>query len=226
MQERGLAIHTSSAVLGLARMESGTEQGDRCWDVGRDLSVYLFDYLSEFLQPWSWETLSFLAVACGPGSFTGTRIGVTLARTLAQQLEIPLFGVSSLAAWVWFQRKGLSLHRDIAVEMAAQRGEIFGGIYRIQHSVENLPGEGVDAPGLGSGLTAVLPDGVFSEGQWQETVTHWSTPVLVLKVEEELGSSVSGVLELGAIARARGERPHWSEVLPFYGQHPVVSRAG
>jgi len=42
------------------------------------------------------KDLEGLAVTLGPGSFTGLRIGVTTARTMAQFLEIPLVGISTL----------------------------------------------------------------------------------------------------------------------------------
>jgi tRNA threonylcarbamoyl adenosine modification protein YeaZ len=42
-----------------------------------------------------WPQLARLAVATGPGGFTGTRLTVTLARTLAQQLGLPLDGFGS-----------------------------------------------------------------------------------------------------------------------------------
>ncbi|MGL4500891.1 MAG: tRNA (adenosine(37)-N6)-threonylcarbamoyltransferase complex dimerization subunit type 1 TsaB, partial [Planktothrix sp.] len=94
----GLAIHTSSPDLGLAI--SNFQDVKRCqsWALGRDLSTHLHQYLLEFIQPQTWSDLGWIAVAKGPGSFTGTRIGVVTARTLAQQLKIPVFAISSLAA--------------------------------------------------------------------------------------------------------------------------------
>jgi tRNA threonylcarbamoyladenosine biosynthesis protein TsaB len=44
----------------------------------------------------SWKDLNAVAVNKGPGSYTGIRIGVTTANTLAQTLNIPLFGFTSL----------------------------------------------------------------------------------------------------------------------------------
>lgn len=42
-----------------------------------------------------WWDIVYVAVATGVGSFTGTRVGVVLARTLGQQLDIPVYGVPS-----------------------------------------------------------------------------------------------------------------------------------
>ncbi|NJR66246.1 MAG: tRNA (adenosine(37)-N6)-threonylcarbamoyltransferase complex dimerization subunit type 1 TsaB, partial [Leptolyngbyaceae cyanobacterium CRU_2_3] len=97
-QAFALAIHTASPDLGLSLSNFAGETRHQTWSLGRALSTHLHVYLAEFLQPQTWSDLMLLAVAKGPGGFTGTRIGVVTARTLAQQLEIPLFTVSTLAA--------------------------------------------------------------------------------------------------------------------------------
>ena len=94
-----LSIHTSSPSLALA-LTPFPWVGDvsprvRCRQVGQSLSRTLHGELLELLPAPCWSSLVALAVATGPGGFTGTRLGVVLARTLAQQLQIPLIGCGS-----------------------------------------------------------------------------------------------------------------------------------
>ncbi|NJS13165.1 MAG: tRNA (adenosine(37)-N6)-threonylcarbamoyltransferase complex dimerization subunit type 1 TsaB [Microcoleus sp. CSU_2_2] len=97
----GLALHTASPELGLAISNFAGDSRCQTWNLGRDLATDLHQHLVEFLQPQTWADLAFIAVAKGPGGFTGTRMGVVTARTLAQQLEIPVFAISTLAAVAW-----------------------------------------------------------------------------------------------------------------------------
>ena len=203
MNNYGLALHTTTPELGLAISNFAGDARVAVWDLGRSLSSHLHQYLTEFIQPQTWADLMFLAVAKGPGGFTGTRIGVVTARTLAQQLDIPLFAVSTLAAVAWLSRQ----QDDIAVQMPAQRSQIFTAIYQI-------------AP-TGQGLIPLLADTVMSPVAWEQTLNNWSTPYHFIQVEGQIGASVTSMLELANLDWQQGKRPQWIEVLPFYGQHPV-----
>ncbi|MGK7925038.1 MAG: tRNA (adenosine(37)-N6)-threonylcarbamoyltransferase complex dimerization subunit type 1 TsaB [Spirulina sp.] len=208
-QTYALALHTTSSQLGLAIDNFAGDARDRVWDLQRELSTHLHPYLAEFIQPQTWENLAFLAVAKGPGSFTSTRIGVVTARTLAQQLDLPLFAISTLAGFAWSQKELLATGDRLAVEYPAKRGAIFGAIYQV-------------APHR-NGLETILPDAIATPEQWQDKRQDTDKPASILKVPPDLGATVGSILELAAIAWKQGDRPHWSQAFPFYGQHPVQS---
>ncbi|CAD5934501.1 tRNA threonylcarbamoyladenosine biosynthesis protein TsaB [Planktothrix tepida] len=208
----GLAIHTSSPDLGLAISNFQDVQRSQSWAIGRDLSTHLHHYLLEFIQPQTWLDLGWITVAKGPGSFTGTRIGVVTARTLAQQLNIPVFAISSLAAIAWKEQLQRRQNQDenlvIALEMRAQRGQLFVAIYG-------------QNPETNFGLVPLLADSVMSSQQWEQTIASWQTPYHRVKVEAGLGETAMQLLELGYLDWKLGKHSHWSEALPYYGQHPV-----
>jgi len=102
-----LALHTTTTKLELAIAEIN-QNSDRdsqvyiirkqqSWELGRELSVQLHDCLSVFVGDpdlnLAWIDFVFLAIATGIGSFTGARIGVVVARTLGEQLNIPVYGI-------------------------------------------------------------------------------------------------------------------------------------
>ena len=186
----------------------------RCdvWNLERQVSSLLHQYLIEFIKPQTWTDLAFIAVAKGPGGFTGTRIGVVAARTLGQQLDIPVFAISTLAAMAWSEKVKRSIEKDvvtttIAVQMPAQRGQIFGAIYQFTPE--------------GSELNMLLPDTVFTPEVWQGKLASWHTEYDLIEAKSGLAATVNSMLELAYLDWCLGKRPDWSEASPYYGQHPV-----
>jgi len=206
----GLAIHTASAALGLAINNFAGDKRDRVWDLGRETSNLLHQYLLEFMQPQTWGDLSFLAVAKGPGGFTGTRIGVVTARTLAQQLDLPLFAISTLAGVAWRTAKSLEKPIAISVQMQAQRNEVFGAIYQLE---QNEAGS--------SQFVCKFPETALAIADWQKVLDEWPTPYQQVIAADSIATSVTEILELAHLDWQQGQRPHWSAALPYYGQHPV-----
>lgn len=215
----GLALHTTSPQLGLMLRsidDGGADEAverHQVWDLGREVSSHLHVKLMEFISPYTWQDLSYVAVAKGPGGFTGTRVGVVAARTLAQQLEIPLFGVSTLAALAMAAQTSESPLADIAVMMPAKREQVFCAIYRADQS-------------NGSELVPIFEDEVLTEVEWTQRLEHWEKPLVRLQTAmgEGIANSVVGVSAIAHTQYQKGLRPNWSDVMPFYGQHPVVNR--
>ncbi|MDP8934579.1 MAG: tRNA (adenosine(37)-N6)-threonylcarbamoyltransferase complex dimerization subunit type 1 TsaB [Cyanobacteriota bacterium] len=222
VKKYGLALHTASRELGLAISNFAGDSRCETWNLGRSLATDLHQHLVEFIGPQTWADLAFIAVAKGPGGFTGTRMGMVTARTLAQQLDLPVFAISTLAAVAWAAppqpplAKGGLLNTEppvakggllsIALQMPAQRGQLFGAVYSVNKD---------------SGLTELFPDTVMTAESWQEKLESWENSYQLIEVGSELGSSVSSVLELAYLEWKQGSRPDWSDALPYYGQHPV-----
>jgi tRNA threonylcarbamoyladenosine biosynthesis protein TsaB len=193
----GLAIHTTSPQLGLAL---DNRQGDRSWhtwDLDRDLSNSFHSCLQEFLGSRTWQDLEWIAVAKGPGSFTSTRIGIVTARTLAQQFALPVYTVSSLAAYAWSEREHYPEDTYLALQMPATRGQWYTGIYR--------------------GNTCYQEDILVSADRWQERLDRLTIPYQRLETPSDLGFTAPDVLDLAYLERQTGKIPLWTEALPFYG---------
>ncbi|MEH2423484.1 MAG: tRNA (adenosine(37)-N6)-threonylcarbamoyltransferase complex dimerization subunit type 1 TsaB [Nostoc sp.] len=207
INKSALALHTTTPELGLAISNFASETRAQVWNLGRDLSSLIHQYLIEFIKPQTWADLSFIAVAKGPGGFTGTRIGVVTARTLGQQLDIPVFAISTLAAVAWSEAGKSQNPKILAVEMPAQRGQIFAAIYQFEPDT--------------SKLRVCLSDRVLTPEVWQKTLANWNTDYQLIQAQSGLAATVTSILELANLDWQEGKCPNWSEALPYYGQHPV-----
>ena len=75
--------------------------------------------------------LSAIAVSAGPGSFTGVRIGVAAAKTLALGLHIPLVGIPTLTALAYPYRELSS--ELLAPVINARRRQVYTALFRGEH---------------------------------------------------------------------------------------------
>ena len=66
-----------------------------------------------------------------------------------------------------------------------------------------------------------LPDTVMTLEAWQETLNSIKSPYKLVKAPEQIAYTVSDVLKLAYLQWQQKQEGSWSEVIPFYGQHPV-----
>ena len=121
-----LAFDTSSKALSLAILEDKQVLAETMINIKKNHSITLMpaiDFLMGSLD-WTPKDLDRIVVAEGPGSYTGLRIAVATAKTLAHTLNIELVGMSSLLALVPSQQEGL-----VVPLMDARRNNVYAGFY-------------------------------------------------------------------------------------------------
>ena len=127
-----LAFDTSSKALSLAILEDKQVLAETTINIKKNHSITLMpaiDFLMASLD-WTPKDLDRIVVAEGPGSYTGLRIAVATAKTLAHTLNIELVGMSSLLALVPSQQEGL-----VVPLMDARRNNVYAGFYENENPV-------------------------------------------------------------------------------------------
>ncbi|HSM38861.1 MAG TPA: tRNA (adenosine(37)-N6)-threonylcarbamoyltransferase complex dimerization subunit type 1 TsaB [Candidatus Limnocylindrales bacterium] len=98
-----IALDTASTDLSLAIADrDGSPRGEDGWTSDRRQAHETLPRLLSLLRRNGLDLAdaSALAVGLGPGSFTGLRVGLSLAKGLALALDLPLYGLASLPAWL------------------------------------------------------------------------------------------------------------------------------
>ncbi|MCL7748821.1 tRNA (adenosine(37)-N6)-threonylcarbamoyltransferase complex dimerization subunit type 1 TsaB [Halalkalibacter alkaliphilus] len=123
-----LAIDTSSFVMGIAVTEGDRTLGEVTTNIKKNHSIRLMPAIDQLMSEVDVKPneLEKIVVANGPGSYTGVRIGVTTAKTLAWSLNIPIIGVSSIAV---LAQAGRFFQGVISPIMDARRGQVYTGHY-------------------------------------------------------------------------------------------------
>jgi tRNA threonylcarbamoyladenosine biosynthesis protein TsaB len=129
---RILAIETSGQRGSIAVLNG---EGDAATVVGQTMltgerrtAQSLAPALQSLLADAAWQpdSIGLVAVAVGPGSFTGLRIGVTTAKTFAYAINAEVVGVNSLAI---LAQQAPRAEGPLWTIMDAQRGELFAACY-------------------------------------------------------------------------------------------------
>jgi tRNA threonylcarbamoyladenosine biosynthesis protein TsaB len=128
-----LAIDTSNYTLGIALLNEETVIGEYITNVKVNHSVRAMPAIEALMKDCSIspKQLTKIVVAKGPGSYTGVRIGVTIAKTLAWSLNIPIVGISSLE--ILTASVGRYFTGYISPLFDARRGQIYTGLYQYQN---------------------------------------------------------------------------------------------
>jgi len=126
---RVLAVETSSLAGGVALLDDARLVAEYVLDVGVTHSERLMSAVDRVIADarWTPRELTGLAVAIGPGSFTGLRIAISTVKGLALALDLPIAAVPTLdamaAALSWATL-------PVCPVLDARKGEVYAARYR------------------------------------------------------------------------------------------------
>jgi tRNA threonylcarbamoyl adenosine modification protein YeaZ len=124
-----LGIESATAAASAALADETGLKGEFFLHQGLPHSKQLLPVIDALMTQGGFRVgqLDGISVSSGPGSFTGLRIGMALAKGLAQGLDIPIVGISALEALAWQSALGDGL---ISPMINAFKGEVYAALYR------------------------------------------------------------------------------------------------
>ncbi len=204
-----LALHSSTETLGIGLTDLNTQKPifkKSTIKIGKDLSKYLFSSIEKIFPSISWNQIAMLTVATGPGGFTGTRLTIVFARTIAQQLKCHIEGVSSFQLMAYRLIKKLNeneIEKSFWIKQNLKHRGIVAGKYKLIKNIEKkgtIKIEELEKPHLIDEKTKIYP---------------------ALDASEDVSKDIERLLEIGVDLYTQTNKSNWSEVLPIYPTSPV-----
>ncbi|MGM0878458.1 MAG: tRNA (adenosine(37)-N6)-threonylcarbamoyltransferase complex dimerization subunit type 1 TsaB [Bacillota bacterium] len=194
---KALAIDTTNNVLGIAIVDEEQVIGEYITNLKKNHSVRAMPAIERLLSDCdlSPKQLDKIVVATGPGSYTGVRIGVSIAKTMAWSLQIPIVGVSSLEV---LASNGRFFAGVISPIFDARRGQVYTGLYQYRHN----------------GLVTVEKDQNILLVDWLNMLEARNEKVLFVgnDVEIHRGTIIKELGDKGEIAQVALHNPRPSEL--------------
>lgn len=155
-----LAVDTATSVSSVALATADRLLGEVKTDLPRTHSQRLLPLVDSLLAETGTAPgeIDLLAVARGPGSFTGLRIGIATVKGLALALDRPVVGISTLEALAHGFGAGL-----VCPVLNARLGQVYGALFRVGETPRPrclLPEQAIGVPDLLARL------GEYSEPIW------------------------------------------------------------
>ena len=214
-----LAFETSAKAASVALMENGKLLGESYQNTGLTHSQTLMVMAEDLLKQCgkAVSDLTAVAVAEGPGSFTGVRIGVAAAKGLAWGGEIACYGVSTLEAMA----RSLGVYRGYVCPcMDARRQQVYNALFYADAGVleRRTPDRAIALADLAEELK-ICGEPVFLVGDGSilcyNTLSH-RIPGLVLPPEHRMHQRAVGVALLAEEKAAAGDPGDGNALAPNY----------
>jgi tRNA threonylcarbamoyladenosine biosynthesis protein TsaB len=211
---RILAIETVGTTGSAAALERDTLLGEQPLDAERGSARSLAPAIDQLLARVGWlpADVQLVAVATGPGSFTGLRIGVTTAKTFAYAVGCDVVGVPTLAAIATRAPSNVS---RVWVVLNAQRGELFAAEFARQPDNVWREIAPVRIVAADAWLAALTPDSIVTGPGLEPLVDK--LPKGIVALDRALWpATAEAVGKLGWARYQAGERTSPFDLVPQY----------
>ena len=213
-----LAFETSAKAVSVALFDGEKLLGESYQNTGLTHSQTLMLMAEDLMKNCgiSAKDLTGVAVAAGPGSFTGVRIGVSAAKGLSWGREIPCWGVSTLESMAL----GLGIHEGyILPTMDARRAQVYTALFSVKNGVVSrvFEDQAIALAELKEKLSADKP--IFLVGDGSALTYHTlkeEIPSLVMPPEHKMHQRSVGVGLAALAAISRGEAGDGETLAPNY----------
>jgi len=191
-----LAFETSAKAASVALTDGAKLLGESYQNTGLTHSQTLMVMAEDLLKACGYkpQDVQSVAVAAGPGSFTGVRIGVAAAKGFAWGAELPCYGVSTLEAMAL----NLGIYDGYIVSvMDARRSQVYSATFRVDAGVltrvcedraVSLAELGEDIKNLEKSVFLVGDGSIVCYNALKDTV-----PSLVMPPEHRMHQRAAGV---------------------------------
>jgi tRNA threonylcarbamoyladenosine biosynthesis protein TsaB len=216
---RAVAIETSGRVGSVALVEDERVIDEETFAHGLKHAATIVPMIDRLTRARGWRArdVEHLYLSHGPGSFTGLRIGITLAKTLALATQVKLVAVPSVRVLV---ENAPPEARNVIIVLDAKREQIFTGRFERQGEdwIEREPAH-LDS------LTAMLdraarPVHLLGEGVPYHRQFIPADPQIVVCGESTWRARAGAVARLGIEMASRGEFADPFTLTPLYIRRP------
>ena len=208
-----LAFETSAKAGSVALMKDSVLLGESYQNTGLTHSQTLMCMAESLLSQCGYtpQQVEAVAVAAGPGSFTGVRIGVAAAKGFAWGKRIPCYGTSTLESMAL----NLGVYEGtVCAVMDARRNQVYNALFKAEKGVLTRLCE--DRAISIEELKSQLPDGpVFLVGDGSKLCKQY-IPEAILAPEHRLHQRAAGVALAAEAMIARGESGDAMTLEPNY----------
>ena len=214
-----LAFETSAKAASVALLDQGKLLGEAYQNTGLTHSQTLMVMAEDLLKSCNLtaQDVEAVAVAAGPGSFTGVRIGVAAAKGFAWGAELPCYGVSTLESMA----RNLGVYQGYVVPaMDARRSQVYTAVFHAEKGI----------------LSRVEEDMAISLAELGEKIKNYAEPVflvgdgavlcyntlleevpsLVLPPEHRMHQRAAGVALVAQAMADAGDPGNGAELSPNY----------